>query len=558
VATVICVALALAPGAPALLSSRHGAPSWLGVDADAAILHAGLLQAPHFSDTLRWWTGLWVGGAAAPFYRPLASLLFWCEWRAFGDREWLYLVPGLLAHVASTLLFAAFVSRLATRFGVRARAVAALAGAWIFTGLLSPIFMRQAVVAAVVWRWKNQPDSFAACFAFLSLLFYLRAQEGRRGALPGAIAAYLAACCFKEIAVPLPLVCLALELAERRQRSARPASSAPPGRGNQLARRSGARHAAPGYLPAPLRGESRPGGAPIERGRLVRLNFTRRFRGGPRPNEAPEGSPEPGTRSGPPLGGQDEARPVRPGGAAERSRGVLEMEELAGARAGQRVAWIAAAAAVFLIARYLSIRGLGYTYGLNREWLRRTLLELLGPFGPAVLGAWLGSAVAAWAAIVVLFYGRLRRQRRVEASVWPTLAAVSLLIAGWAAVGAAAVPPDFGAEAHGRSNLPTLATGLLLCLQPVAVENALAAGAMIIAVALLRKRSWPIVLLGLVWEAAFLAPLALSPGPTHRYYLPEAGYALVYALAAATAGERLHERLAAARRCAAGRDRDAR
>src|SRR5205823_920387 len=97
-------------------------------------------------------------------------------------------------------------------FRIRSPAVAAVVGACVFTGLVSPILYRAAVVEPVALQWKNQPDSFAACFGFLSLLCYLWARAERRGALGAAVVAYLAACGFKEIAVPLPLICAALEM----------------------------------------------------------------------------------------------------------------------------------------------------------------------------------------------------------------------------------------------------------------------------------------------------------------------------------------------------------
>ena len=182
-------------------------PSWEATDLDTALIHHGLAAAPGFLDTFRWWVGPWAG--TVPFYRPLASYLFWVEWRLFGDREWLYGFPTGAAHVAATVLFAVLAYRLAQRWKVSWPAVVGLLAGCGFTGV--GIFYREAVVDHVLRYWKNQPDSWAAICCFAALLVYLQARE-RGTAIPWAAALwYLAACCFKEAAVPLPLAALMLE-----------------------------------------------------------------------------------------------------------------------------------------------------------------------------------------------------------------------------------------------------------------------------------------------------------------------------------------------------------
>jgi hypothetical protein len=51
-------------------------------------------------------------------------------------------------------------------------------------------------------------------------------------------------------------------------------------------------------------------------------------------------------------------------------------------------------------------------------------------------------------------------------------------------------------------------------------------------VALWRRSPWALCF-GLVWTLAFLAPLTMSPGPIHRYYLSGAGHALLGGIALA-------------------------
>jgi hypothetical protein len=416
VAALAFVGAMLWPDTPALIATRHQRPSWTTGDLDTALIHAGLVHAPRLSDTLRWWTGSWVMGPGYPFYRPLTSLLFWCEWRAFGDQEWLYRFPTIFAHAAATFLFAALVYQLALRIYPHGPLAGSIASAWIFTGLASPILNRYGVASAVALQWKNQPDSFAAAFVFAALLAYLVAQQGQRGSLAAAAGLYVAGCGFKEAAVPLPLACTALEMI------------------------------------APLSGRR--------------------------------------------------AAPFR----------VLVM---------------ASAGALFLTARHMAIHGVGYTYGDNRQWVRRTLLELLGPMGPLALGEWLGVAVAACWVFAYLFYRSLRKHFPTVPPRWHALGVLGGSIVVSAVLGVAALPADMRGGALGWLRPVSLTGGYLLGLQPTTLATAV----LVVSVALLCRACAGIAVLGMVWTVAFLAPLTVSSGPVHRYYLPQAGYALMYALA---------------------------
>ena len=65
---MLFVVAALWPDVRGWLATRHEAPSWTRGDLDTAYIHAGLVAAPRFADTLRWWTGPWVMGQGVPFY----------------------------------------------------------------------------------------------------------------------------------------------------------------------------------------------------------------------------------------------------------------------------------------------------------------------------------------------------------------------------------------------------------------------------------------------------------------------------------------------------------
>ena len=419
------------PHAADFWRGRGNAPSWTW-DIDTSLIHAGLERAPSLADTLSWWTGPWVG--QVPFYRPLSSYLFWIEWKIFGVHEWLYAFPGLIGHILATTLFAALGLALGRGRGLRRPEVAAVVAAWGFSGWLMQ--SRAAVVDSVIGAWKNQPDTFAAVFSFCALLCYIGAQ--RRGRTIPILAAicYLAACGFKEIAVPLPAVCLVLEM-----------------------------------------------------GRL------------------------------------------------RHDRG-----------AASRLGWMIGAAIAFLCIRALALQGMGYTYGSNDQWIGRTLQELAGPFAATLIaGEWLGNAAGIWCFAVILFFAR--RLRSQESILNPDLAArtrartrvvVAGLFAAFAGMGVLGTCYMISRESFDHSQIAASwsgLAGLMACLQPPIATEVMATTSLLLAGAVLVRRHPWVLGLSFTWMAAFLAPLTLSPGPSHRYYLPQAGYYILFAFASSVAIE---------------------
>jgi hypothetical protein len=423
-------------------SLRHLAPSWLTGDVDTALIHRGLVQAPHLRDTVRWWTGPWVG--QVPFYRPLTSYVFWFEWKTFGNREWLYAFPTAAAHLLATVGFAALAFRLACRYRWGWPSGAAVVAAFLFSGdpLFSPY--RASVTVYVSMLWKNQPDALAAACCFFALVAYVGAEE--RGRWPVAAAGwYLAGCAFKEIAVPLPAVCLALE-------------------------------------PALFEGPKR-------------------------------------------------------------------------ADALRRLCLMMVCGVGFLLLRHLALGTLGYTYGSNGAWVQRSTLHLLGPFGELVTGQWLGVAQGLWAfGVGILSYRALRLSARAPTagstgrSLPPPVvvvgSAVTALLVGWAGLG------TLFEAGEGRQPWGTLvepmswAVGLLLAMQRSYWTVAVSTVLVLLAMGLTAGRHRSLLALGFIWTLAFLAPLALSPGPVHRYYLPECGYLLVGTCAATIIASRVTAGLA--------------
>jgi len=426
-------ALAVIPRVVAWTAAMRGqAPSWLRGDLDTQLIHDGLMQAPEFADTFRWWAGTWVG--QVPFYRPLTSCLFWIEWKLFGDREYLYLIPTVVAHVAATVLFATFAYRLAERWRVPRPWLVAIVAGWSFTGFGLPY--RDGIVWAVVSLWKNQPDAFASICCFLALIAYLGTRP-RAHTWPWAAAAwYLAACCFKEIAIGLPLVC---------------------------------------------------------------------------------GMLDPGNRS-----------------SGERPR------------VSRQAVFMAGAGTLFLLVRFTAIRGIGYTYGSNDRWLERTLLEALGPFAsPLVYHEWGTVAMGLFVCALAAYWWRRRGKVPGRRVVWLHAGTLLALAAGTIAIRVFYLQALVPIVAEPGAVYLRTVEALMFWEDSTFTQAATAVALIVAATTLLWRQCRGAIGLSLVWTAVSVAPVALSPGPIHRYYLSEGGYALAGALAAAWMVEVAHRYVSA-------------
>jgi hypothetical protein len=155
---------------------------------------------------------------------------------------------------------------------------------------------------------------------------------------------------------------------------------------------------------------------------------------------------------------------------------------------------------------------------------------------------WTGNLTGIWAYLVGL--GLIVVWRRTSGSgaaaerrrVWLGMAGFLLLGLGWSWIGWPAWLALQGAGWRFPVTPADYLTGLLVCLQPVEVARATATAAFLGALTVAGRWCRPALGIGLVWTVAFLAPLTLSPGPAHRYYLTQAGYLLVYACAAGVGG----------------------
>ena len=199
------------------------APSWVGVppgtqvgaekicDIDTRLIHDGLLLAPRFRDTARWWSGTWVG--QVPFYRPLTSMLFWTEWKLWGDNERPSVALGVLLHLWAVFEFARFADTLFRRFRVpKASQGVLVAGLTFVTGLFI-LSNEQDILAEVFSLWKNQPDAVSLALFCLTLRSYLKSRPSQWTRV-ASLALYALLCFTKEAGAFLPLLLPILEASE--------------------------------------------------------------------------------------------------------------------------------------------------------------------------------------------------------------------------------------------------------------------------------------------------------------------------------------------------------
>ena len=168
-------------------------------------------------DVLGWWTGVWIE-RDSPYYRPLASMLLYAEYLAFG-RAWRpFCVVSWLMHAGICVLILLFLTGLFDRWAPRWQVLPGLlAVAWFSlpceTTVDGPHWGNRGIARGLMPYWPAQTDLGCLLLALLSLLMWDRwLAGGRRRTLIAALAAFLGALLFKEHAVILPLLAAALAL----------------------------------------------------------------------------------------------------------------------------------------------------------------------------------------------------------------------------------------------------------------------------------------------------------------------------------------------------------
>lgn len=198
-----------------LLSAARGGDIMMGDIVDTPLIVAGLERAPHFVDTLKWWTGPWVGYAGSgqenSFYRPATSLLWWIEFQLFGRQG----LAGFMAvhaalHLAVCALSFLFFSRL---FSVRIACIAVCLWA---LNLALGLFDLPAPFYALEF-WKDDPDlTVSLCLLGMCWAFWAYLREGKRARLGLSLGLFLLGLGFKELAYVAPFLVLLILWHERR------------------------------------------------------------------------------------------------------------------------------------------------------------------------------------------------------------------------------------------------------------------------------------------------------------------------------------------------------
>ena len=512
-------------------------PSWTGsppgsgdpllphYDLDTWLIHGGLVKAPRFRDTLHWWTGTWAG--QVPFYRPIPSMVFWAEWKLFGDREIRYRPFAILLHLLVVYQFLRLAGDLARHFRTPSPESVMLLSGLIFVNGFYVLPHQAGINAQVFELWKNQPDSLCALFLILAVRRYLSAaqprpsdentrQEERPAPWPGG---------------------------ENTRQEYRPA----PWQGVENTRTQGVpEKTSVGY---PLGGTENAGsnlGFASRPGCTRRLSFLAGCFQHPKPVDMSAAKPasdvelEGGRKS---WFGQLRGLAARyaPLGfylacCASKETGVflplllplLEWPALAGrnrdlrSRAIARLLPLLAALPLFLAFRALCLHMLtAFTYGSNGSWRDRLLAESLGPLSfSATHGDWLPiGAAAAVLALILAASIRGRKYARLlllaELPVWAAVAVGLLWLVGLLSL---------GRQEFSNLGLPGV---IWMLSEPSCAITAI--GALLTLLALVGgfRQSPPLTLFCYGWVILCVAINSFSPPTAHRYYLTNAGFALL-------------------------------
>jgi hypothetical protein len=141
----------------------------------------------------------WGPPSPPGLYRPLTSLVLAAQWLAGGGSPWLFHLVSILLHVAVALAVLKLGRQLLGRTG----------GWWA-----AALFAVHPVHAEAIATGVGQAELWAALLTVIAVGCYVRFRREERlgGSRMMLIAAlYLAACCFKENAIVLPGLVLALE-----------------------------------------------------------------------------------------------------------------------------------------------------------------------------------------------------------------------------------------------------------------------------------------------------------------------------------------------------------
>jgi len=177
-----------------------------------------------WSDIARWWSGPWIQHEM--YYRPLASMLFFAEGHAFGMNFQGYCIVSWLANAGNVVLLFLLAASLARGSGKIRVIIGALTAIFFLLakhpelsqGAGNPTALAARVTWGIMPWWPAQTDIFSMLFGLLSLLLLDRyLLNDRKAYLAGALASFVAALLFKEMALCIPLMVPLLVLYRQRR-----------------------------------------------------------------------------------------------------------------------------------------------------------------------------------------------------------------------------------------------------------------------------------------------------------------------------------------------------
>jgi hypothetical protein len=213
IAITLCVAYGLRPtltgyqAAPTATLIPASPPGGMAPVEEPRFVHQ-FEQVHTLAQSSKWWTGSWAMGPDFPYYRPLTSVVWWLQFRAFGvDGLAPFLIIHALWHIAVALALLGFLSALT---GKRT----AIAAVCLFTSGVLHDLLGVATSQYALTKWIDDPDLSCSLFIVLALwawLRYLRAD----GKWWTAAALYVVAVLWKESAYVVPLFAVLLMWHER-------------------------------------------------------------------------------------------------------------------------------------------------------------------------------------------------------------------------------------------------------------------------------------------------------------------------------------------------------
>ena len=154
-----------------------------------------------------------MGKVTTNYYRPLMHVMYTIDFHVFGLEPWGFHLVNILWHGGVSVLVFLVTERLLAKDNPLPRIspnLSAFAVALLFA--VNPVHTE-----AVTWI-AGFPELSFSLFYLLSVYYYIRADEGKRGCATLSVAAFACATLCKETALTLPMILFAYDITFRRTR----------------------------------------------------------------------------------------------------------------------------------------------------------------------------------------------------------------------------------------------------------------------------------------------------------------------------------------------------